>query len=87
MKIYHFLFLLLASMGLLFCNSPKHAISIEEPDFNDHFFNKENIPVVRGKILNLSEEEVESIQISYAISTPLQLLQINKTGKLVRWNL
>lgn len=65
------LFLILISFSS-FCQIPDNAISIEDKEFNDYFFNKENIPIVKGKVLNLKEGEFEDLKIDYAVVTPIQ---------------
>jgi thiol-disulfide isomerase/thioredoxin len=57
---------------------PKNAISIEDKNFNDYFQNDKNIPVVKGKILNLSENEIKNNKITYSIVTPFNEFQIEK---------
>ena len=71
------------SISLFACNNEKR-ISVEDAEFDKYFFNIENIPVVEGKVLNLTPDEVKDIKISYAIVTPFEprLSQIQKNGSL-----
>ena len=57
---------------------PKDAISIEDKAFNDYFFNKKNVPTVKGKILNVSKKAIEKAKIRYSIVTPFEKLQTTK---------
>lgn len=50
----------------------QEIISIEDTAFNDYYFNRENIPVVKGKIINLSEDEKKTLSISYNLVTPFE---------------
>jgi hypothetical protein len=61
---------------------PDNHISIEDKEFNDYLQNKDNIPVVKGKILNLTQLEIEEAKIGYSIVTPFEQFQIGKSCKL-----
>jgi len=45
--------------NLVFGQLPKNLVSIEDKEFNKYFLNKDNKPVVKGKILNLTAEEIK----------------------------
>ncbi len=80
-KIFKSILLLLYSSSL--CSQiPETAISIEDPAFNEYFYNKNNIPEVRGKIANISDEEIKEIELNYALVTPLKNSQINKSAAI-----
>lgn len=66
----------------IFGQIPDNRISIEDKEFNDYLQNKDNIPVVKGKILNLTQKEIEEAIISYSIVTPSEQFQISKSCKL-----
>jgi len=76
------------SLLLLLCTSislaqiPNSAISIEDKSFNDFFFNKENIPSVKGKILNLTKEDIDTLTIEYHLVTPFHQKQVSKLTQL-----
>lgn len=65
-----------------FCQKPINAISIEDKAFNEYFFNKANIPVVKGKIINAPEEFIQKVTINYTLVTPFEQFQIQKSCKL-----
>lgn len=69
MKI-SFAFVLLLSSVVLFGQVPKNAVSIEDKAFNAYFLNNP-VPVVKGKILNLTQDELAKIEITYSLVTPL----------------
>jgi thiol-disulfide isomerase/thioredoxin len=73
--------LLILSTISIFGQIPDNLISIENKEFNNYFFNKGNIPVVKGKILNLTKEEIEITEIKYSIVTPSEQFQISKHCK------
>jgi thiol-disulfide isomerase/thioredoxin len=79
-NIYLTLFVILSAISV-FGQIPENALSIEDLGFNDYFFRKDNIPVVKGKILNLTTEETEITEIKYSIVTPSEQFQINKRCK------
>jgi len=58
---------------------PESALSLEDPAFGNYVFNPGNIPVVKGKVLNLTEEEKKDIKINYSVVTPLSQLQDQKS--------
>lgn len=59
----------LTSSGL-YGQVPKGTLSLEDPDFNEYFMNIAKIPIVKGKILNFSPDDLLKINISYTIVTP-----------------
>ena len=72
------LFLTLISI-CSFCQIPDKTISIEGTEFNDYFFDKENIPTVKGKVLNVPEQHIDKVKINYSIVTPFEQGQIKKS--------
>jgi thiol-disulfide isomerase/thioredoxin len=68
--------------SILLAQFPEGTLSIEDPDFNKYFMNTAKIPIVKGKILNLSPEELRKINISYAIVTPLNEFHVNKVTNI-----
>jgi thiol-disulfide isomerase/thioredoxin len=81
MKIKQVLVLIILIAGIFACTSD-NKVSMEDPGFDKYFFNEKNIPVVKGKVLNLSKDELENTSIEYALETPFAQSQIVKTGKL-----
>jgi hypothetical protein len=74
----------LTAILMIACNSEK-KIAIEDASFNKYFYNEKNIPVVKGKVLNLTNEEIENIKLEYSIVTPFASDQ-NQTTKNVKLN-
>lgn len=70
------LILFLGANSVFGQTSPK-AIAMEDKAFNGYFFNRV-IPKVKGKILNLSKEEIKKTKVEYTIVTPLQKFQVTK---------
>lgn len=81
MKTKNLTFLLILISTSIFGQIPEDDISIEDKSFNDYSQNNKNIPVIKGKILNLSENKIDEIKINYSIVTPFNELQINKNIK------
>lgn len=71
------------AISLIASNSEKE-LSVEDAEFDKYFFNKKNIPIVKGKVLNLTAEEIKNIKLEYSIVTPFAQYQsqIAKNGKL-----
>ena len=75
--------LLLIAIFMIACNTNK-KYSVEDPEFDEYFSNKKNIAIVKGKVLNLTEEEIKNIKLKYSLVTPFAQNngQIKKNGKL-----
>ncbi|SHJ27246.1 Thiol-disulfide isomerase or thioredoxin [Tangfeifania diversioriginum] len=75
--------LFLIAIFMIACNA-EHKISIEDKKFDKYFFNEKNIPVVEGKVLNLTDEEIENTKLEYSIVTPFDQdqFQVKKYGIL-----
>lgn len=75
--------LFLIAITIIACNSEK-KIAIEDAEFDEYFFEEKNIPVVKGKVLYLKNDELENTKIVYRISTPFDQNQsrITKNGYL-----
>lgn len=82
MRITHLITSLIFISNLTFAQTPKKVISIEDKEFNQYFLNEKNKPVVKGKILNLSADEIRQTKIDYFIETPFQQFQVNKSCSL-----
>ncbi len=81
MKTINLSLLLITLITLAACSSQSPQ-SIEDTSFQKYYSNKDNIPVVKGQVLNLTVEEAQSINIDYSIVTPFAKCQQSKTGKL-----
>jgi thiol-disulfide isomerase/thioredoxin len=82
MKTKYLILPLMFISNLVFGQLPKNLVSIEDKEFNKYFLNKDNKPVVKGKILNLTAEEIKQIKIDYFIETPFEQFQVNKSCTL-----
>lgn len=80
-KILNLTLLLLVAVS---CKQTDHPqISIDDKSFNEYFYEKKNLPIVEGQILNLSENEKENLVVRYAIVSPLpEQIQIEKSCKV-----
>lgn len=82
MKTINLTFLLILFSTISFCQIPDKTISIEDKEFNDYFLDKQNIPIVKGKVLNVPEQHIDKVKISYSIVTPFEQRQIKKSCNL-----
>ena len=82
MKIRNTTILILLFTSVLFGQVPKTAVSIEDSSFNEYFFNKKNLPVIKGKIINITEKEIDETKINYTLVTPFKNFQIKKNTLL-----
>jgi len=82
MKIKNLTFLLIIFTTNIFGQIPEDAISIEDTEFDDYFFNNDNIPIVKGKILNFTEKDTNKTKINYYIVVPFAQRQIKKSCKV-----
>jgi thiol-disulfide isomerase/thioredoxin len=57
------------------------GIAMEDEEFTNYFLNRD-IPMVKGKIINLSKEEINKTKIEFSIVTPLHKIQVKKTCSL-----
>lgn len=62
---------------------PRGVLALEDLDFNSYYLNSGKIPIVNGKILNLSPKEYSKLLISYSIVTPFYDFQIRKTTNVL----
>lgn len=60
--------LLVLSNLLAFSQIPKDAVAFEDPEFNEYLKTRK-VPIVKGKITNISSEEIKKTSISYTIVT------------------
>lgn len=83
MKTKRIIILLAIAITLLGCNSGEIP-SVEESKFDKYFANNDNFPLVSGKIINLSEEELKNTELRYSLVTPFEQnqFQIKKFGKI-----
>lgn len=75
--------LILTAITIFACNHEK-KIAIEDAEFDKYFFEEKNIPVVKGKVLNLKIDELESTKLEYTFYPPFDQnqSQITKNGYL-----
>lgn len=66
----------------LFTKSQIKAIAPEDAIFETVFKNAKTVPIVKGKLLNISAEEIANMSIDYAMVTPFAETQVKKTTKL-----
>lgn len=78
LKIKFLTILLLLTSSILSAQVPKGTLSLEDTDFNGYFMNSAKIPIVKGKILNLSPNDFKKIKITYTIVTPFENFQNKK---------
>jgi|JI10StandDraft_1071094.scaffolds.fasta_scaffold76163_2 thiol-disulfide isomerase/thioredoxin len=71
MKTNFLFILLLFSSQLLLAQVPADAVAIEDAAFNAHF-QKGRMPVVTGKVINLTPEEISKTQVTYTLITPFE---------------
>jgi thiol-disulfide isomerase/thioredoxin len=72
---------LLAS-ELISAQIPTGILSLEDAEYNSYYLYNAKIPVVKGRILNLSPDDFGRLKISYSIVTPFDNLQ-NKKSTIV----
>jgi thiol-disulfide isomerase/thioredoxin len=61
---------------------PKAAVSLEDSKYNSVFSNSYTIPIIEGKISNITKSELDSLQIQYTLPTPFSAKQVSKLTKL-----
>jgi hypothetical protein len=77
-KLYFFIFLFYFSISVR-SQSSNNLLSPEDSAFNSVYY-KRSIPRVKGKLINISDDERKKISISYTVVTPLSQFQIKKTA-------
>lgn len=75
------LILILSSIAA-FCQEQNNTISIEDYDFNSYYMDKTNIPVVKGRVLNVQPKNINKARIKYTLVTPFKKTQVKKSCKL-----
>ena len=65
-----------------YCQIPDGALSIEDEAFNDCFFDRDKIPMVKGRVLNMSDKDIGDTKIKYTIVTPFDQRQMTKYSSL-----
>lgn len=74
-----YLIFCLLSSELVSAQRPTGILSLEDTEYNGSYLNIAKIPVVKGKILNLSPDDFGRIRISYSIVTPFESFQNKKS--------
>ncbi|MFN8307006.1 MAG: TlpA disulfide reductase family protein [Ferruginibacter sp.] len=82
MKFKYLLLALSIEITVTYGQSIQKVMAIEDMEFNNYFLNKNNIPRISGKIINLSPSEIRRIKIDYTIVTPMDEFQVKKTSFL-----
>ncbi len=82
MKILNITLFIIIITTSLWAQSSKDIISIEDKRLNEFFHNMENIPIVKGRFLNVTERDIEKATIRYSFPSPIGNRQISKTCKL-----
>lgn len=73
--------LLILSNLLAFSQIPKDAVSFEDPEFNEYLKTRK-VPIVKGKISNISLEEIKKTSISYVLPSVLNIDEPTKNAML-----
>jgi thiol-disulfide isomerase/thioredoxin len=85
MKRQHLIILfILIIPSILLAQIPREILSLEDSAFNEYFLKGGTIPLVRGKIINMSEDSVSKIEVKSSIVTPFEQFQIQKVSKVNR---
>ena len=59
-------------------------IALEDPAFNAYFENGATVPVVTGKLINASAQEISQATINYYLVTPFSDLEVQKSAQVAR---
>ena len=81
MKIFYILLFLIIATSLRGQNL-QTGISIEDKEFNDFFFDNENTPIVKGRLLNVPEKDIKKVRIRYSFQSLIGNNETSKTCKL-----
>ncbi|WP_342644589.1 TlpA disulfide reductase family protein [Mucilaginibacter sp. CSA2-8R] len=65
-------FLLLVKLG--FAQPVKQPVSLSDPAFNIYFF-KTSPPIIKGKIVNFTNNDLPALQVSYSLVEPMGQMQ------------
>ncbi len=84
MKYSYLLCLLFSFPFLTQSQTPVKAIAPEDAAFETIFKNEKTVPIVRGKLLNISAEEIAGMTISYTMVTPFSETQVPKTTRVAK---
>src|SRR2546425_797766 len=74
------LFFLFSNWAL--AQTPKGVMSFEDGEFDNYFLTKAKLPIVKGKVTNLTLEEIKKTPVRYSLVTPFEKLQVTKTSVL-----
>lgn len=78
MRIFCLLFFLFSFSASIKSQVPVNTISLEDARFNEVYANR-SIPLVTGKLRNVSAEEIKKLPITYTLVTPFSESQKRKT--------
>lgn len=57
---------------------PFNLIALEDEQFNAYFFNKANLPIVKGRVINADPSQLDTLTIKYIIQLPYSQKQVEK---------
>ncbi|MDB5211281.1 MAG: TlpA family protein disulfide reductase [Sediminibacterium sp.] len=81
MRKFQLLFALTLCIGKVDAQIPKNAVSLEDAMF-DKVYASRPIPVVKGKLRNISLEELKSTVITCTLVTPFSAKQVKNTAAI-----
>lgn len=84
MKYNYLLVLLFLLPAFVASQTPQKIIAFEDAAFNAQFINAKKIPTVKGKLINITVEDLAKINIKYTLVTPFSETQISKTAKVAK---
>ena len=82
MRTQSLIIILLFVTNPFFAQIPSNVVSIEDAAFNAYFLNRNNIPKVKGKIINLAKAGINKAKVNYAITTPVEQMHVEKSCTL-----
>jgi thiol-disulfide isomerase/thioredoxin len=81
MRILFLLFFIFSLSLHVKSQTPAHLTAPEDPGFNQFYLTRA-IPKFSGKLLNVSDEELKKLTITYTLVTPLAAFQVKKTAHI-----
>jgi hypothetical protein len=74
MKKLLFILPILCFTQILLAQVPKN---LEDPAMEAYFSNKENVPVLRGRLLNVTKEDADTLMVQYVLVQPSAESQVH----------
>jgi thiol-disulfide isomerase/thioredoxin len=81
MRLFLLFFFIFSLLSLVKSQTPTNLLSPEDPGFNQSYLRRP-VPKVNGKLIHVSEEELNKLSISYTLVTPLAVFQVKKTAQI-----